>query len=105
MTHCHGSEGVPPESDDDLDQREWGILQAIAKNGGCCGLVRVARRLAGGETETEPQPARVRRLYTSLYHEEVNRLVDAGLVTYCDNSGELRLTKRGRSLVGGVETF
>lgn len=45
MTQFHGDEGVPPESVGDLDQREQGVLRAIAENGGRCGLVRVARRL------------------------------------------------------------
>jgi hypothetical protein len=98
MTHRQRDGTGAPESFRELDQRERALLRALVNNGGRCGLVRVAQSIAERESSGDPGAVRTRRLYTSLYHEELQSLVDAGLVTYCDENGELRLTPRGQSL-------
>lgn len=98
MTYRQAERSYSPESVGDLDKRERDLLRAITENGGKCGLVRIAQRLARFETTEEPQPAHIRQLYTSLYHNEIQTLVDAGIVTYSDEQGEVQLTPRGRSL-------
>ena len=87
-----------PDSVQELERRERALLRKVEDNGGQCGLVRVARSIAERESSGDPDPMRTQRLYTSLYQEEVRSLVDAGLVTYCDEKGELQLTARGQSL-------
>lgn len=82
-----------------LGRRQRDLLQEVEKQGGACDLVRVARRLAAAEPGHEPTPIRTRRIYTGLYNDHLQGLVDSGLVEYCEEEGVVRLTARGRALV------
>ena len=81
-----------------LRPRDRQLLQEVVSQGGTDRLARIARSLAEAEPGREAVPVRTQRLYTSLYHDHLRRLVDAGLVTYSEENGEIQLTNRGRAL-------
>lgn len=81
-----------------LGRRERDLLRQVAKQGGRGRLARIARAMAEAERTDEPIAVRTQQLYTSLYNDHLHRLVEAGLVTYSEENGEIELTARGRTL-------
>jgi hypothetical protein len=87
--------GAHPDSD--LGRRERALLAEVIKQGGRCGLARVARILAESESASDSVAVRTQQLYTQLYRNQLASLRKAGLVTYCEEHGEIQVTSRGHA--------
>lgn len=87
-----------PKTETELGCRERALLAEAIEQGGRCGLVHIARAIATGESSREPASGRTRRLYTALYHNQLRTLRESGLVTYCEESGQVQVTARGYAL-------
>ncbi|WP_290816532.1 hypothetical protein [Halovivax sp.] len=82
------------------DRRRY-VLYVLSARGGSVHLDELATRLAARKAETgavEPSDQAKRRERTALYHAEVPKLVDYGVVDYDPTTCGVTLTGRGRAL-------
>lgn len=83
------------------DKRQRFVLYLLADRGGTTTLDELARHLAALENDAPPELITneiEHRVYTSLYHADVPKLADHGLVTYDRDAGAVTLTDTGEGL-------
>lgn len=71
------------------------VLRCLRDRDGKGTLVRLAQDIAARRVRGAPAPTEIRRVYAELYHDHLERLIEAGLVEYSDRDGTVRLSSGG----------
>lgn len=73
------------------------VLYYLREHGGVATVNELAESIAAMENEIDVEDLnrqQRKRVYVSLYQTHVPKLVEAGIIEYDDNNGEVRLTDR-----------